>query len=556
MATFEVTRARQELGFTPSTAVRANIDVRTGEGAVGQAIGQAGLQAISTVSKIQQRRQQMQDTRSNIDASSIIQNAINGNKAFRLTTNDTKAWAVDLKERLTKAQAGINELDFSDDERVLANAKFQLKSQDAISLSLIAETGRDTETTRTQLKSDVVEQYTRGTPQDQQDAGERFLKNASLFIDPKDTLKTAIAAGQKARNKNAVVVKQSQAAEFPEATILEMDNELELRRQGEGNIPEGDLSSKDIIAIKKFAKSAQSKKKTDSEITANAATIDAYGQIRDASPGQPVDINSILDEIEDNSIISNEDKISASEKIKTYWSSWNSAKAARVEKLVTSNQTRIKANEIVSEVRRESVKLSDEVLAGQKQKGVNTETMSVLDRAYAKYNALESAEDIETTDNKVFMRAIQQADDDVQGIKDKAIKVAKTNAYKEGRGLMSKQFVGLDQETFLRDIGLVKGLTDEEKEQMNRRFTAEVNNRSLYERAVDDRYREMQDEGITDVSKYTAESLKLLLEYQKKTRLDLEAFEVSVLGEQKGIIKPSPSEAQVELDRRRGVSGG
>lgn len=43
MGTFPITRARQELGFTPSTAVRANIDVRTGEGQVGAAIGQGLL---------------------------------------------------------------------------------------------------------------------------------------------------------------------------------------------------------------------------------------------------------------------------------------------------------------------------------------------------------------------------------------------------------------------------------------------------------------------------------------------------------------------------------
>ena len=43
MGKFPVTEARQELGFTPSTAVRANIDVSTGEGAVGAAIGQGLL---------------------------------------------------------------------------------------------------------------------------------------------------------------------------------------------------------------------------------------------------------------------------------------------------------------------------------------------------------------------------------------------------------------------------------------------------------------------------------------------------------------------------------
>ncbi len=43
MGTFPITTARQELGFTPTTNVRANIDVRTGAGEVGAAIGQGLL---------------------------------------------------------------------------------------------------------------------------------------------------------------------------------------------------------------------------------------------------------------------------------------------------------------------------------------------------------------------------------------------------------------------------------------------------------------------------------------------------------------------------------
>lgn len=44
MAKFPIKEARQTLGFTPTTAVRANIDTRTGEGQVGAAIGQGLLQ--------------------------------------------------------------------------------------------------------------------------------------------------------------------------------------------------------------------------------------------------------------------------------------------------------------------------------------------------------------------------------------------------------------------------------------------------------------------------------------------------------------------------------
>lgn len=49
MAKFGIEPARQELGFTPATAVRANIDV--GQGDVGATIGQAGLVIASALSE-------------------------------------------------------------------------------------------------------------------------------------------------------------------------------------------------------------------------------------------------------------------------------------------------------------------------------------------------------------------------------------------------------------------------------------------------------------------------------------------------------------------------
>lgn len=51
--TFPTTTARQELGFTPATTVRANIDVSQGD--VGAAVGQALVAGIGTLGKIQQK---------------------------------------------------------------------------------------------------------------------------------------------------------------------------------------------------------------------------------------------------------------------------------------------------------------------------------------------------------------------------------------------------------------------------------------------------------------------------------------------------------------------
>ena len=57
MAKFPIVEARQELGFTPSTGVRADIDVRTGAEAVGAAIAEAGAKITEHFKKINENRQ-------------------------------------------------------------------------------------------------------------------------------------------------------------------------------------------------------------------------------------------------------------------------------------------------------------------------------------------------------------------------------------------------------------------------------------------------------------------------------------------------------------------
>lgn len=232
MAKFPIISARQELGVTPTTAVRADMDVRTGEGAVGAAIGQGILTIAGALQKrsarrraIEENRQRMLDIRSSVTANSFITTAINENIAFRNTNADTKTWPKDLQERLDRVESQIGTLDMSEDARLLANTKFQAESEEALSRSLIAETDRDREDTRDAIITDVVEQYTNGTAQDQKDAGRRFLEIAPTLMDENEaraTLKTAIMAGQKARSENAVsgVHAMAEAGNFEAAREL------------------------------------------------------------------------------------------------------------------------------------------------------------------------------------------------------------------------------------------------------------------------------------------------------------------------------------------------
>lgn len=69
MGQFPITEARQELGFTPSTTARADIDVRTGAGAVGVALAGAGAAIIGKVREKSERERLLeQRTRANLDA--------------------------------------------------------------------------------------------------------------------------------------------------------------------------------------------------------------------------------------------------------------------------------------------------------------------------------------------------------------------------------------------------------------------------------------------------------------------------------------------------------
>ncbi len=214
MAKFPIISARQELGVTPTTAVRFTGDTRTGEGLVGAAIGQGILAIAGELQKrsareeaIEENRQRMLDTRSSITAGSFITTAINENIAFRSTNADTKTWPKDLQERLSRAETQIGALDMSEDTMLLAMAKFQARRKEALSRSLIAETERDKIDTRDAIIINVVEQVTNGTPQDQRDAIKDFSEIAFTLMDKNEaraTLKTAIMAGQKARSENAV----------------------------------------------------------------------------------------------------------------------------------------------------------------------------------------------------------------------------------------------------------------------------------------------------------------------------------------------------------------
>jgi hypothetical protein len=489
MAKFPIQTARQELGVTPTTAVRFTGDARTGEGLVGQAIGQAALAGIGIIQRIRQRRQQMLDTRSSITADSLVTTAINENIAFRSTNADTKTWPNDLQERLKAVETQIGALDMSDDARLLVNTKFQAKSEEALSRSLIAETDRDKTDTREAIISDVVEQYTNGTVQDQQDAGKRFLEISSTLMDENEarvTLKTAIMAGQKARGQLAVssVHVAAEAGNFEAAREL-AKNSL---------IPEPQQTTlRNMIDSAETAQNTRIKEAQQELVNKTTSTT-----IGEYFKGE-LTVATLSDRHEKGLIKDSEFKF-------------------MMKGLI----------DIIPEH-------SDRVAAGIIRRNKANFSMGIITRSEADKIAGEQYSKLDRLDREEVLS-------DLEDIEAKIIATAKSNAYSEGIGLMSRRFVGIQTEEELEiDLFRIAGLSEEEKKRINRRWTAEVNNRDLYERAIDDRFKEMREEGISDIDKYKSESLKILLQYQRRNRLNLVELEQKVREEQR-VITGEPRE--------------
>ena len=172
---------------------------------------------------------------------------------------------------------------------------------------------------------------------------------------------------------------------------------------------------------------------------------------------------------------------------------------------------------------------SDPFAMGAIRKATADFEAAVIDRAQADKIILENYTKLDGPDRSGVVA-------DLEDVATKVIGTAKANAYGEGKALMSVQFVGIKSTEDLSSLFAVAGLSEDEKKRINRRWEAEVANRDLYERAVDDRFREMRGEGVADITKYQSESLRVLLQYQKRKRLGLEALETEITREQQIII--------------------
>jgi hypothetical protein len=472
MGEFGITTARKELGFTPSTGVRGNVNVRgiRGEGA---AIGQALIAGF----KIWKARQEMQDGNSSVEAAQLRKVADAEFETFKLK-NPQDTWVTERK-RLDERTAGeIGSLQFSSRAREVELSKQSLYSQEREQLALASATRQlQKETLIIQTKG-LEEAFAQGDPQKKIDQVKTFMTSMAAMGMKKDIVELRIADAKKKGMTEAIT---------------------NLYRTGNHNEARKMLEASDL--------GAREKEQLDDEID--------------------------VDERVQNNAIDNAKRElvnrTTSTTIREYFSkdltidTLNERHAAGLIK-DTDYKFMIKG------LQQPVSAITDPFAAGKIRRAYVDFEMGAINRGDADTIVLENYARLSNSDRANVIS-------DLEDVSAKIIGTAKSNAYDEGTGLMSVQFVGIrSQDDFERLFISVPGLSEEEKIRVNRRWNAELSNRDLYERAVDERFREMRKEGVSSGDKFKAESLDILLQYQRRKQLGLEQLEAEVSKEQQKII--------------------
>ncbi len=279
MAKFPITTARQELGFTPASSVRANIDTRTGEGAVGAAIGQAGLAVAGELQKKSARRLAIENkNRMNLDALSAkqadgIRKRIRSRIELMKTDTPPKEWEEETRKIVTEENNDILELDFSPEaltkQQIIGNSELDVLPRNSFAdasriiskATILSEEERLTDDYRLGRK-DIVQRNI--------DFIESMRNNGVSAIETKLKMKAAKEAGEKLRKQDILKDWRDRIAEDPVVIAKVLNDELVLRKEGKGVILEDELTSADIQSLLNTATNRQTQLLADTQAILNA----------------------------------------------------------------------------------------------------------------------------------------------------------------------------------------------------------------------------------------------------------------------------------------------
>lgn len=500
-ARFPIIKAPEELGIVPVVATRAPAGMRTdtAAGATGAVLGQTVLDILEQVGEkrqqqsatrkaIEAKRRQMMDANSAVLADTLRRTADAQFETVKLTSPQ-ETWQAQQLQLAENVAAEVGQLDFSPDalvaQRIKSAAYTSVKTAQAL-----------TDATR-QLRTDTIEAQTQamvdafrtGGAREQLEAVTRYRDNGSNMgkdkVEVLNDIKAARTAGQK-------------------------------------------LRTEDLINEVHAAIEAASATNGDYTIAKELATNSAIPEIKQTSLRTAINTAETARNVSIREARENLVNQTTSDTIREYFAGSLTVAALNQRHegfLVKDSEFKFMMKGLTDTIPEHSDPFAKATIS----RAYTDFHMGAINRAEADNVIAENYSKLDGPDRTEVVTNLED-------IEAKIIATAKSNAYSEGRGLMSQRFVGIQSEEDLIDLFRGSGLSDAEKARINKSWTAEVNNRDLYERAVDDRFKEMRKEGVSDIAKYRAESLKILLQYQQRKRLSIEPFEAEITREQQRIL--------------------
>ncbi len=285
-----------------------------------------GLEVIGKVlTELGERKRDMQDKIGISNANAAMENA--QREAAKELINTPFDKRAEVRQKWTaQAQSEIGLLNLSPDAMELTQNKVGIWADTVKDLGEIDDTELAAKEALTLTADDYGKALVEGSPEDiieSEAALNEVLSIQMTETEAKQFREKIEATALKQMEDNAIRIQKEKAVVAPKKTNDEVTAEIDARKKGKK--PSGEfalISNKELESIRDYTKTIGEKQKTQSVQNLNAATVDAYDQIRDGE----VDIDAMIDKNNADPAQTNEEKIKFANDIPTYFNKMNSTK--------------------------------------------------------------------------------------------------------------------------------------------------------------------------------------------------------------------------------------
>lgn len=500
MAKFDIDfTKRLPPGFGPN--VRANLDVRTGAGAIGRALQQAGDNLAQLGVGLMNKRKQMSDGRARAELSGILELDRQQHNNLRITEADPDRLQEDINNRETafRERLAFWKLPAEQNDVWAIKGGNHYKLLNAKDLGFFAS--RDKEATTKLLGQQITDAVATGDQELVNDALNNFAKTFDGIISPanqKILVRAALKAGQTAKNDRIANTLVQTALG---ATIVEKGGKDVMLPASVGL---------DLINAIDAPLGVKTRARTEFTTQYNIRQREAEKQ---TDAAQESDLLDFTKRIYSNVHISNEEIFASS------------LDAAQIKfiKTLQSAETRTKPGEGSPFANMEAMSINIQLGEG------------LITKKDAMVRLLPLLEDVDPDRVEPLLADFT-----------KKFGMARSNVFslaqKSSKTLISKIFA--DATTALEFEKLFLGASATDKAKLNRQFVAEWTNRNQYNVAFREWVEEHPDATLKEMS--TAADF-ILLNYQKRQQLDLEAFEREITIERNFRLRPPVTIAPAQL---------